>query len=195
MTAKIDLAVYKERYSFTTKPIPPDDQLVQLEEDIRLSKGWPARQHALKSKLRFLRLCRLLSAEPASIASIKRETNYFKVYDPSLYIGGLRTQIIWQCMTDRRFSYHKSIYTGPLPEWVDAKARLAKKYFRADELVVVSKNPAFFSTEDIVNGSPLLLGFYRGEIPLLLAAWGMEYELPKSLGGLLPDELPLTEEA
>ena len=34
--------------------------------------------------------------------------------------------------------------------------------------------------------SPLLLAFDMDERVYLLAAWGLEYELPQSLGGKLP---------
>lgn len=87
----------------------------------------------------------------------------------------------------------EGLYTGPLPGWVTDKYIAARDVFGAEHLCVVSRNKEFFKVNVLPReASPMLLGYHATMNKVyLLAAWGLEYELPKSLGGLLDDEDPL----
>ena len=93
---------------------------------------------------------------------------------------------------------NQSIYIGPLPDWVADKYQAAKKLYGDERLSVVSRERTFFDTKVSPalkvppQGSPLLImaSPQNGDTLYLLAAWGLEYELPERLGGLLKEERP-----
>ena len=80
-----------------------------------------------------------------------------------------------------------SIFTGELPPNIIKTYEKAKKYFSKKELIVVSRDPRLFDIREIApKVSPLLIAMSKKtNKQYLLAAWGLEHELPKSLGGLL----------
>lgn len=109
-----------------------------------------------------------------------------------LYIGGVNRPIVTARTTK---SVQVSLYIGPFPNKVAAAYQKARQCFPEDSLTVVSRHKEFFynATVEVVRppskASPLLIAVpHTGSTihaTYLIAAWGLEYELPKSLGGLL----------
>ena len=123
-----------------------------------------------------------------------------------LYIGGIEQRIDYLYGSGRpggpkHFQkVEKSLYVGDLPEWVAERYEEAKKYVKVSDLLVVSRDAALFDVERVTSPrSPLLIVADRKvvlnedgnpkvqQLHYLIAAWGLEHELPQSLGGLLPE--------
>ena len=96
-------------------------------------------------------------------------------------------------------NHHTYLYLGDMPQWVLEKHRLAEKIIAPDCLGIITKDISlvgvigeYDSQIPFRKRCPLLIAYIDGfqpipEMPVfwLLAAWGLEHELPKSLGGLL----------
>lgn len=67
-----------------------------------------------------------------------------------------------------------------MPLWVNRKYQEAKRFFDTSNLVVISRDKRLFalSPEPVPQLSPLLIGVFPPDEFLLLAAWGLEHELP-----------------
>lgn len=159
----------------------------------------------LKKQRRLQEILNLVCAD-LIILPISQETTTWFGYEatcytvkvPNLYVGGFMRAIL---VRGQRFSQDRistvpewveSIYVGDVPAWVSDKVGKALTFFNPDELLVVSRHRELFSSQIVIpKTSPLLIAYVPRIYPdgqILLAAWGLEHELPKSLGGLLPDE-------
>ena len=116
--------------------------------------------------------------------------------DSSLFVGGVERRVTSRVKGEDIIN--RSIYIGPLPDWVADKYQVAKKLYGDGRLAVVSRERTFFDIKAFPalklppQGSPLLImaSPQNGDTLYLLAAWGLEYELPERLGGLLKEERP-----
>lgn len=113
--------------------------------------------------------------------------------EEGLFVGGIEERVpLWLSSREELLAAKKdprnveakitkSLYTGPLPKWVDAKYSLAKELVPKEDLLVVSRHKAFFALDKTVEivrkKSPLLVAYRENDTFVLLAAWGLEYEL------------------
>ena len=167
---------YAKAYRFQVKPKPAFGS----GED----KRFKARNQVLKRSLPIKYAVEILGCE---IIDLRIQWNpYMKCFwieALNLYAGGLEQPV--GVLDLSPYSVHKGVYTGPLPVWVTERYWAARQYFKVEEMIIVSRDKTMFSRTPKL-GCPLLLAI-RDDICVLIAAWGLEHELPQSLGGLLPD--------
>ena len=189
--ATVPIEQYAQAYEFKVA----DKQLSDLERLAQMvaEETYPARKAVLARELAARRNAEALGVEDISIPI--RYNTIDKEYwigqtTSTLYLGGIEQRLLFN--RKHRDDRCASLYVGPLPAWVRTKYEEAKHYFPTDRLAVVSKHKLFFDIRDkpyIEPArllSPLLLAFDKNDKVYLLAAWGLEYELPQSLGGKLP---------
>ena len=191
ITERISLEQYAIHYGFGIGQKTTSEQLAALELELEHSP-FRARRKALAKSLPMLRAEEALGAEPIQIPMDRHwhGGRFFYACPQELYVGGLyrRANV---CREHHGTYYDLSaegcVYTGPLPLWVGEKAKMAANYVDSDRILVASKDKTLFDVEPILiqQRSPLLIIYWRTNRQSLLAAWGLEHELPRSLGGLL----------
>lgn len=190
ITERVPLEQYAIHYDFSVGQKTTGEQLWALEQETKHSP-FRARRKALAKSLPMLRVEIALGAEPIQIPI---DGHYhggllFYTCPKDLYIGGLfrEVEVCKSHSDDYDLSVELCVYTGPLPPWVAEKAKVAANYVDWDRILVVSRDKTLFDVEPVLiqRRSPLLVIYWHANRQSLLAAWGLEHELPKSLGGLL----------
>lgn len=214
--ADISIAQYQEKYQFsrTAGADPPD--LLECARLAAQKEDFPARRAYLLHQVGWLELGAEPIRLPLEMKTLRVNEGdlYMKNYRSypqchinadGLYTGGVELPLD---IHSREFESsvgvadpyaphanvvrHKSLYIGPLPDFARCKYKAAAARFGASRLAVVSRERRFFlidrqETASFLKLSPLLVGFGDHGEQYLLAAWGLEHELPKSLGGLMDD--------
>ena len=196
--ATVPIEQYAAAYDFkvSTREASDLEPLAQLVAE----ETYPARKAVLTRELADRRNAKALGLEEISIGVKYSEfgsrylsTTGYEITSNDLYLGGIERRLTYtRIQTPGDWTQHNSIYIGPLPEWVRVKYEEAKRYFPVGRLAVVSRCKEFFDIQTqsridpALRLSPLLLAFDMNDKVYLLAAWGLEYELPASLGGKLP---------
>jgi len=191
------------------------DSIQKLEELVSREK-YQARKRVYNERLQEQRtlhrdyeLCEILQAEIINIdlryyRTLELRANYHTKYEldktwvvsrEGVFIGGIESEAFFIRNTfSRDETGFKSLYIGHLPDNVKVKYEEAKKYIDRNRICVASKNSKLFSMRSFKVEpepppwvSPLLIAQPSTGNILLLAAWGLEHELPKSLGGLLEE--------
>lgn len=191
----VQLEQYQKAYSFTVlKPAPSVEDLAAWADKVH-AEPFKARRGLLAKRLRWECIKWVLQADVIQLPFRTNPNGVSVQLDtPDLYVGGITERVSWirwvKENPPRQWVEGNSLYIGDMPKWVVTKVQQAQRFRDALDLVVVSRDPSLFHVTErrLVTGSPLLVGYSREHNEkLLLAAWGLEHELPKSLGGLLPD--------
>jgi len=187
---------YQKVYGFESLALPPEVDELDSLRDLASKETLKARRKSLKASLREQEMMHALQADRISLkfrwAWVKNQGEYgYILNERNMYVGRLVHQLTYYTPSEDTKKY-KSTYIGPMPDWVREKHQSAKRYFKDNELFVFSRHKDFFDISEVVvplkQASPLLVAMRKDDSKqYLLAAWGLEYELPVSLGGLLPD--------
>ena len=190
-----NLIGYIEKYEFKIlTPVPSFETIDELKEEIEDLKRNKILKNRRKALQELLARFQMMEELQADLISLPLKWNYYHgrfEVPPGTYIGGIERYI--ESVVIHLPETRRLIYTGVLPIWVRNKYLKARHYFSPSRLIVVSKNPQLFSEAKAIvrNLSPLLIAIERRNDDLtqfLLAAWGLENELPKSLGGILEEK-------
>ena len=188
----VGLGQYAGHYDFEVRK-PLVDRVEELKAAL-CYEGSKLRRGVFKRELWWEEVSVLLGGEILTLPlEYQGQGGFWDCKQNGLYLGGIEKKVeirlhwgrdLRQVWVEGKWM-HDSVYVGPMPEWVQEKYQRARKVFPKGDLLVASRNEAFFDYQVVVPGSPLLLAMDRKrERQILLAAWGLEYELPKSLGGL-----------
>ena len=200
----LPLEAYARHYDFTV--VEHDKPKLDWAKEQLKAERFPQRRHILR---RLVRSCEQITVMDASQISLdvrygpfilEGEQSRFdwgisRIYPP-LFVGGMERRVTSRIVGADIIN--RSIYIGPLPDWVADRYQVAKKLYGDGRLAVVSRERTFFDIKAFPalklppQGSPLLImaSPQNGDTLYLLAAWGLEYELPERLGGLLKEERP-----
>lgn len=192
------IAQYREHYRFAPAGVIAADDEADLEHMAR-TDPYEARRAYYAQELARRRLLNRLGAEYIHLPTLSWEPDLGWLVDVRgddpvrhLHVGGieLAAAVVYRRpgpVLDRA----RSLYVGPLPDWVAAKYEMAKRLLTQHHLLVVSREPSFFHRDAEAEAqaearrlqalrSPLLIAVRpkaQARVPaLLLAAWGLEYE-------------------
>jgi len=191
----VTIEQYQNHYGFTTVSLDGMvDELEWTKKQFDRERGKKRRQF-YQERIKEIEIMINLSVEPISLNISKAKdpnkdfaiSPIFFVPDDT-YIGGLEEELSYkQNNRFQKIDFKDSLYIGQCPDWVWEKYVEGKKVFGIDNIFVLSKNRDLFRhTMIIPKISPLLIGYMNG-VCYLLAAWGLENELPKNLGGVLEE--------
>lgn len=186
--------LYQEKYGYEVMETIPEYFLVDELKERCKKEIFPERRRVFLELLREKEMMVALCCEKIQLPfQWVDSNNAVYVEDGYLYVGYLKHNLTWYRRVDKYGDgagiRYESMYVGELPKHVIDKYKKATKYFSSKELIIVSKDPRLFNIQEIAPGiSPLLIGMKKHtNKQFLLTAWGLEHELPKSLGGLLND--------
>ena len=191
MQTSMPIEIYQTYYDFTLQE--HHTTLSALERALQI-ETIPKRREIINERLTWARrldnVCNVLSVGIISLPMnwgnyMDWNTKAIYIHKPQLYVGGLDKRIVVVYPDTQWGETNLSIYMGDLPHWVFQIYKQAQPL--VDEVIVVSRDARLFNVKAVgYKISPLLIGCIGTEF-ILLAAWGLEHELPKSLGGLLDD--------
>lgn len=192
---------YMDAYGYER---PADERITEERERVsaRLAmepKSFKERRRTFQNQLSFLDAAEACGADFIDLPAVSYlGAGRWQVHDnwrgAPLYLGGVKHRLT--IGTGRPGTYEtKSLYIGDMPQTAMARYCTALRYFADDQLAVVSRDHRLFDLQThriplpAPSRSPLLIvaSPYGPSRFLLLAAWGMEHELPRSLGGVLDE--------
>ena len=204
------LALYKEYYGFSPAPLSPVREEVFDFAALARTDPSPIRRKLFGKKTQSLSRPIHQNWDQITIAGVYMwflfEQRWGWIVEApktsQLWLGGLMEPVSYYGAGGTRFIAN-SVYIGNMPQWVWERYKEAEREFGRRALAVISRDKRLFEPASIQSlVSPLLIAgvpdrlyrresteenqelLYTGRI-YLIAAWDLEHELPKSLGGLL----------